>query len=791
MFGNILIVLAIATSFFTVIMYYKANKGFEKSLNYARLGYLLTSVLIILTSSYLLHLILSHNYQYKYVYDYSNSDLSIGLLMSTFYAGQEGSFLIWVFFTAIIGLVLQQYLYKRAEYEPAVMMVFTSVLAFLLIMINPLLKSPFSYIWTDGNYVDIKNINQAFLNLPFLKEFLFSDSEGGKTYVKMTEKLVEMLSANGIIVRDFIILGKGLNPLLQNFWMQIHPPILFIGFALGTVPYAFAIASLICSEYKKWLEYLMPWNLIGIMVLGTAIMLGGYWAYGILGWGGYWGWDPVENASLIPWLIWVAVVHTSLIQLKSQKETNPVLLKTNLLLSAFVFVFIVYSTFLTRSGVLQDASVHSFVTPGRLVFIFLLIFILTIMFVPILAFIKRKKSLDEFKAVINYNISKETSLLIGAIIILASAIVIFVGTSLPIIGGTVDISFYNKMNYPLMIILTIINGLSVFIAWKNFSKTQFIKKVVISSIVSSIITIAIVVLSDYYFFMYILLMWGSVLTIVLNLVYMANLHAGIIKWGAFISHIGIGVFFIGVLISGYFSKEEKLDLELNVKQKSLGYNLTYKGYKLISGTEKYSFLVEVEKLKSKKYLRPVLFYSDFNNSINREPDLIAGTHLDLYITPISFETAEQKSNGKEISLNLNQEVLIDSILVKFIAFDLPENAMESMQQSKEFNVGVKLELKQGNITEEVNPFMKTDGKKTEFISEESHKFNKVLKILDMSAGKAIKILVADKADNEKNKDTFSIQFSTKPLMSFVWYGVFLMMFGFILSTINKIKIKNN
>ena len=138
--------------------------------------------------------------------------------------------------------------------------------------------------------------------------------------------------------------GRGLNPLLQNFWMQIHPPILFFGFASMTPPFALAIAALIQKKYQDWVVSSLPWVVGGAMVLGLGISLGGFWAYETLGWGGWWGWDPVENSSLLPWLVSVSLVHTML----TQKRTKG-LIMTNFILAILAFVMVLYSTFLTRS----------------------------------------------------------------------------------------------------------------------------------------------------------------------------------------------------------------------------------------------------------------------------------------------------------------------------------------------------------------------------------------------------------------------------------------------------------
>ena len=495
MIGNIFLTIALLASMFTSLMYYFTYKGYNNTLNKARIGYHAMSIMVIASSVMLLHAILTHQYQYKYVYEYSNSDLPIGLLISTFYAGQEGSFLLWTLFTIIIGLILMDYTSKRGDLEQRVMMIFSLVTAFLLVMISPLLKSPFTYIWTDPSFVELTKINPSFLNLSFISSFIFEDQGAHKQFFKLGSDSYAVLSSNGISINDFIIHGKGLNPLLQNFWMQIHPPLLFVGFAMSTVPYSFALAALLKNDYTDWVKQSLPWVLFGSMVLGLAIMLGGYWAYGVLGWGGYWGWDPVENSSLVPWLIGVASVHTLLVQKRTQELPNGKgrFVKTNLILSILTYVLVVYSTFLTRSGVLSDASVHSFVAPGRLVFLFLLLNVIVFALLGFGAIAYRWKFLNEHFNFEEDVLSRELALFTGAVTLIASAIIIIFGTSLPIWGKGVETSFYNHSHLPIGIIIGLLMGFSLLLRWKSTSKKDLINNAKYTLIITVVATASIVI----------------------------------------------------------------------------------------------------------------------------------------------------------------------------------------------------------------------------------------------------------------------------------------------------------
>ena len=355
------------------------------------------------------------------------------------------TFLLWLLFTVLIGLIVINQTSKEKDFEAQVMMPFLVVVMFLLIMINPMLKSPFGYIWADVNYIDQKFINPNILGYTFMKSFIFQN-DSGQSFVKVSEELINTIKANGLSVDNLVIQGKGLNPLLQNFWMQIHPPVLFLGFALATTQFSFAMAALIKNDYRTWIKYNLPWTLITALFLGLGIMIGGYWAYGVLGWGGYWAWDPVENSSLIPWIFAVALLHTLIVQKQSQTEHKLGSLgKTNLILSVFTFVLVVYSTFLTRSGILSEASVHSFSDPGSFVYSVLIFFLFGFILSVFIGIYKRRKTLNNYKPLSTNILSRELGLFYGSMLLIGSAIAILIGTSAPIFGSSVDISFYNQI----------------------------------------------------------------------------------------------------------------------------------------------------------------------------------------------------------------------------------------------------------------------------------------------------------------------------------------------------------
>lgn len=795
MIGNILLTLALAASVFSLIMYYLTYKGYSNTLKLARIGYHTTAISIIAASALLLNAILTHQYQYRYVYNYSNDDLPLGLLMSTFYAGQEGSFMLWLLFTAIVGLILMEYTSKRKDLEQYVMMIFSLAVAFLLVMVSPGLKSPFAYIWSDPQFIEISKINSSFLSLPFLQNFMHSDPSSNQTFVQINSSLAGALSSNGISINDFIANGKGLNPLLQNFWMQIHPPMLFIGFAMSTVPFAFALAALMKNEYKDWVKQAMPWVLSGMMILGLAIMLGGYWAYGVLGWGGYWGWDPVENSSLVPWIIGVASIHTMLVQLKTRSNENPGrFVKTNLILCILTYVLVLYSTFLTRSGILGDASVHSFVDPGMTVYLLLVLFIGTFIVVGFGSVAYRWKYLEKTFGGEDNVLSRELALFTGSVALIASAIIILAGTSAPIFGRSVELSFYNELNLPLGIIIGLLNGLSLLLRWKTSDGKNLIKDSQNTLIATVVLSGLIIVLGGISNIMLALLTISSVFALLVN----ARIAFRILKGkrshlGAYVAHTGISLFLLGVIATGGFSKQEQVELVKNEPKNVLGYDLTFTGYTPIDGGKRYAFNIEVKKENSTVVISPVMFIAEFNNSLMREPDILNKWTKDFYVSPISYQDSrDSHSPENEIVLTKGQTHEYKGAVITFDSFNFPPDAMSAMQSGEDFYIGAKLNVQYDGKIYNVEPKMVSRQGQRSFESVEVGAANLKIEMTSLQASGSINLIFSSldgssKSNMPASKESLSIDASIKPFINLVWAGVVVMVAGFFIAIVRRTK----
>src|SRR6056297_1669903 len=390
--GDLFVNAAFITSILAAIGYFLyAQNDTSKYFRISNWLFGIQGVFLLIASGLLLYIILTHQFNFYYVYNYTSSDLQLKYLISAFWGGQEGSFMLWILFSIIIGLGLMKW--TREPYRGPVLFFLTLTQVFLLSMVSGISIGDFQL-----GASPFRSLAEAMPNAPFLQ------------------------SNPDFVPQD----GKGLNDLLKSPWMMIHPPILFVGFAMMTVPFAFAIASLWTKTYHEWIRPALPWTLSANLFLLTAIFLGGYWAYETLSFGGYWAWDPVENASLVPWLIGTAGIHAMIIQRKSSRAH-----KASIFFAILAYVAIVYETFLTRSGVLADQSVHSFVDLG--LYNQLLVYMLVMIVIGIGFFIYRYKELPSPENETGI-LTKEFFTFTGSMMLFILGAIIILGTSSPIIG---------------------------------------------------------------------------------------------------------------------------------------------------------------------------------------------------------------------------------------------------------------------------------------------------------------------------------------------------------------------
>ncbi|MGK2863323.1 MAG: cytochrome c biogenesis protein CcsA, partial [Chitinophagaceae bacterium] len=293
-FGHFFIVLSLVASFVASFAYLKStlskeglNSIYWKKL--ARYAFITETISVIAIFSILFYIISNNLFEYKYAWQHSSRSLEGKYLLACFWEGQEGSFLLWSFWHCILGLVL----IKSAKQWEAPVMTVVSFTQFCLATM------------VAGIYMFGEKLGSN----PFI---LLRDSG----VLDNAPALHINMDVNQVLRPDYMLSikdGNDLNPLLQNYWMVIHPPVLFLGFASTLIPFSFVIAGLWTKKFGEALKPALPWALFSLAVLGVGIMMGAAWAYESLTFGGYWAWDPVENASLVPWLILVAGVHTTLI----------------------------------------------------------------------------------------------------------------------------------------------------------------------------------------------------------------------------------------------------------------------------------------------------------------------------------------------------------------------------------------------------------------------------------------------------------------------------------------------
>jgi cytochrome c-type biogenesis protein CcmF len=736
--GHWLVLLSFSSAAGSAILYFHAafRQRSPGTLPRALLGMSVLSV--VAASVVLLLLLLSHDYSNGYVYGYSDSSLPLHFLLSSFYAGQEGSFLFWVLCSGIFSLVLWRY--TKQQNEAQVMSVYMVVYAALLVLV--VVKSPFRFLWE-----------------------MYPDAP------------------EGFLPAD----GQGLNPLLQNFWMVIHPPVLFVGFAGMAVPFSYAIAGLWKKDYASLTTQAFPWVLSVVALLGLGIMLGAYWAYGVLGWGGYWGWDPVENSSLIPWLTAIALVHT----LSAQKRTSK-FVRTNFFLAIVSFFFVIYSTFLTRSGILGDASVHAFTGAGSTVYWMLLLSLAAIAVVGTVMLSLRWREMVSPETSRSF-LTRETALGAGALVLLLSATVILFGTSLPIFSNSsVEPAFYDTTNLPIAIVMALLVGFSLSMQWEFPDGKDTLQRSWKGLAFALVFTLILVFAG-----MRDLLMAAFAFSAVFALFVNAEIGLKVAKGdplflGGKLAHIGLALFFLGVISTGRFSSSQQVVLPLNTPRDVLGHRMTYVGHSLLPDG-KHAFTIQVERGDKTFQMVPVMFDAG-EQGIMRNPDIASSLTRDVYISPLNVEQGDHDHGAREVhTIAKGQTLSVGDVSVTFTRFDMEQHGMEMGGTGSGMSVGSVLQLERETESETITPtlFQRQNGK-AQHRNAESRLLNADIQLMSMSiAGggshSTITIGVLRPGDSSPQQESLLVEASIKPFINLLWGGTILMMIGFVLSMLKRSK----
>lgn len=512
--GNLAIYISVGLAGLSFIFYnlygFKDKIALKKIADYSFIGhFILISIAVVI----LFLILFNHYFEYSYVWQYSSRSLSITYLISSFWAGQEGSFLLWLFFQAAFGIII--YIGKSSNKDKT-MGVIALAQVFLLILLISI--KPFELLRNNA-------VNSS---LDFFKDPSYMAG---------------------------IIDGNSLNPLLQNFWMAIHPPVLFLGYAVTIIPFGMALAYLVSRE-SKLLKYIRKWTIGSVFLLGLGLFLGGVWAYEDLSFGGFWSWDPVENASLVPWLFLLASLHLLIVFRKQGTAQRSAIFATLL-----PYIFVIYSSFLTRSGFLKDTSAHSFGGDGKayMFFAFLMVFII----IALVIFLKNFRKLESKSQ--EQPSSKEFWLFIGSVVMMMSAFQIIFVTSIPVLNqilGTQFLilnereAFYNLWQGGFAIIILLIMTATYFL---NNGKTEFksfILKFAVPFIPAVIITVTISFFIAEVRILDTMLLFPILFLILSSLDNILRHKRKGASLGATISHIGFSIFLLGVLIA--FGQKELL-----------------------------------------------------------------------------------------------------------------------------------------------------------------------------------------------------------------------------------------
>lgn len=519
--GKLFIYLSFISAAIAAWSYFQSPGFRDGSLPYKRPRaagwiYSLHTLMLLMAAGTLMWLIVAHRFEYLYVWQHSSTELPWQYLFSSFWAGQEGSFILWALFQALLGQVFMRY---AGKWEAPAMAVYSLAQFFI---VSALL----------GLDLGIAEI-------------------GRSPFVLIRDTVADI--SNSIFARpDYLTLlteGNGMNPLLENIWMTTHPPALFLGYASALVPFCLAAAALIRRDTTGWIDAALPWVIFSILALGIGIILGGMWAYVSLTFGGFWAWDPVENASLVPWLAIVVALHFLLVAKKRGQS------KVLAFITTFMgYILVIYASFLTRSGILGQSSVHAFGENGMLIQL-----LLTLAFFMVLPAILMHINRQQLRSPAPSQASgKEFWMVAGGLIMLLAAFQITFVTSVPVWNSifglnlappTDPVGYYNKWQMPFAFLFSIFMGASVFLAYKQSDMAAAVKNMGISALLALLITLpaAIIFFSERLVFAFFL--FSSLFVVVSSVIAGIRLIRKSINPAGMITHLGFGIFLAGVVIT--------------------------------------------------------------------------------------------------------------------------------------------------------------------------------------------------------------------------------------------------
>lgn len=804
--GHFFVILALIASLLATISFLKASiekspEEHAKWLRFANILFYIQSASIFLIFAIVFYICGNHLYEYMYAYKHASKELEPRYLLACIWEGQEGSFLLWSIWHAVLGIV------------------------FLLVK-----KKEENKVWT-APVMTVVSFAQFFLILMILGIYFFDVRIGNSLFTLTRNEINAPIFAQPNYL-EFVQDGMGLNVLLRNYWMVIHPPVLFLGFAAALFPFAYAYAGLQTKKLGDWIKPVLPWALFAACVLGAGIMMGGKWAYESLSFGGYWAWDPVENASLVPWMILVAGIHTMVIY----KATGHSL-KASYVFAFLGLIFVLYSTFLTRTGILGDTSVHSFTEAGSAINTMILSFVLVFTITPfVLYFINYKKipSIEKEEELS----SREFWMYIGSLAIFLSAIFIIAKTSVPVynkIFGTKiappeEIEFsYNRIIIITTFIIALLTAIVQFFRYKSSTKDFLLKGLVLPAVISAALTLIISLAYPFQYYRHgsgflgaiYATSFAAIFALVGNGLYIfKNLKGKFMQAGGSIAHIGFALLVIGILISSSNKKTisdssangivlpggidpmtrkadnaaENLTLIKKVPAQMGAYNVTYVGDS--SGHEKgrlfYSLIFENKNGKEQFELMPDVYQMKDNN-MSSNPDIKSYLTRDVF-TYVS-SAMNKKANADTQQFKVHEMAVGDTTFYHNGLVVLNAVAKAPNNEKYHFNPNdLALMADITIITKEGKPM---PAKPAIFIDSLQQMHN----IDDTVFSQNLYVRFAGVADTKKVKiglkesnslmDFVTVKAYIFPYINLVWLGLIIMSLGFLISMVKRAGMGKN
>lgn len=802
--GHFFAILSLVASLVATIAFYKganATPLFEKQswVRLARAAFFIETVSVLTIFATLYYIISHHFFEYKYAWQHSSRALQVQYLLSCFWEGQEGSFMLWSFWHCVLGWLL---IWKAKAFEAPVM----TVVSFAQFCLATMLLGIYFFGVKVGSNPFVLLRNEGFFdNAPVFKD-----------------------AATGLLRNDYLTLwkdGNGLNALLQNYWMVIHPPVLFLGFASTIVPFAFAIAGLWKNEHKQWVKPAIPWAAFSTGILGVGIMMGAAWAYESLTFGGYWAWDPVENASLVPWLVLVGGLHTNMIYRSSGYSA-----KATYTFYILAFLLVLYSTFLTRSGVLGDTSVHAFTDLGLNVQLvaFIIVFLLPAAYL----FVKRNKQIPVIAREEN-TYSREFWMFIGALILFLSALVISTITSLPVFNkifntkwavGEDPEGFHNQVQVFVAIIVGVLTAITQYFKYRSTSKTFFFRKIGTPTVIALLIAACISIWGgiDYekkgigFLIAIHAAVFAAVYAVVANAGYIGlGLRGKMKAAGASVAHIGFGLVLLGILISS--SKRQVLSfnttgmspLKIGEKESPLENITLIKGLKTDMGRYMVTYVKDTFNTKDRKRYYVINFqHKQTGEVFNVYPDVIENNKGAEGVTPnpsakhywnkdiftyLTFLGDPAKMKANDTATFRNRTVKIGDTLfyskgmlvINSVAVNPANDKYSFTRSDTALGLNISIIAKDGNRFS-AQPVLYIKDGRSEFIPDTVLSQSLVLNFNHLKSFEKGELELGIKESNAI-LDFVTLKAYEFPFINILWLGVMVMVVGIVMSIVQRAK----